>query len=141
MAGKARRGTVAAVAELNPVIEETIRIEREIARLEERARGNRAHILRAMRSAGLTRHATPGGQEALRYAAATCRWTMERLEEVLDERRLDELCPRAPDGEALRALLDSGRAPAGLRGCARISRKERLKLGEARTGRETEVRL
>lgn len=130
-----KRAVAAAVEILPALIEETVDLDRQIERLVTRARANRDAIKATLLEHKITRQPTANGFEALLIEKLCLSWNVAALDGVrksglLTLEQFETLCPRKPDGEKLRALLDScsDKPAKELRACAKGSKRVDLEL-------------
>jgi hypothetical protein len=126
--------SVQAAIEIVPgLITETIRMEQEIALLEEKAKGNREAIKAAMVRHKIIRQPNAGGDEAILIEKLTLSWNVAALKCALSRDEFEELCPRKAVGEQLRQLMEGSESERAkeLRSCAKGSRRIDLELRSA----------
>jgi hypothetical protein len=128
-----KRKTLAAVTELSGLIDEAILRQQDLEAQREKLAQLKESIKATMQRAGLGRHATAAGNEAVLVAKELLSWDPESLKDVLTKAEYVVLCPVKADGEKLRALLDSleGEKARELRKCARGSARLDLLLRPA----------
>jgi len=110
-------------------------LQQRLEALAENLKRDKSDIRQMMKDLGLKRHASTAGAEALLIEREMLDWDVGKLDALLSEEDFEELCPRRPNGEALRARLNALAAlPAvekKLRACAKASIRLDLELRAA----------
>ena len=107
MTRTASQGTTVAVTNLNDAIADVVRLQQQKASIDAAIENGRELIARAMKAAGFKRHATASGEEALLYDSHIYTFDVKTLDGALSRARFEKLCPRKPDGAALRKLIEA----------------------------------
>lgn len=127
-----KQKTAATIETVAPMIAAAVMMEQQAEELQTRAKAHRAAIKEALQAAGLERYATPTGYEALLIEKVTLSWSVDKLAALeLDDEEFEQLCPRRPNGEQLRAWLEGAAgtpAEKEIRACAKGSKRVDLEL-------------
>ena len=93
--------------DLDDLIVSYHRSQRAKASIEELQTERRDKIIRLLRRKRATSYTTPDGIPASIVVSENSIWHIEKLRKELDAPRFKALCPPAPNGKALKAILVS----------------------------------